>query len=74
MKPEVQKYFPIWEHGKRGKFSVKSHFVMQNLFAGNDVLKRSNGYYNQTGESKLFVTKSPHLNEESLKILKNHWA
>ena len=60
---EVQKYFPFWEQGDWGKFSVKSHYVMQNVFAGHDVLKWSNGYSNHTEESKLSSTSSPHLLE-----------
>ena len=34
---------------------------LSSVFAGNDVLKRSNGYSNQTGKSKLSVSNSPHL-------------
>ena len=35
-----------------GKFSVKSHTVMQNVFAGHDVQKRFNEYSNQIKLSK----------------------
>ena len=62
----------IFLSGKWGKFSVKSHYVMQNVFAGHDMLKRSNGYSTQTGASKLsFKTLLAYLSEEFLKILKN---
>ena len=51
---------------KRRKFFVKSHYVMQNVFAGHDVLKRSNGYSDQSGVSKLSVPNFPHLSQEFL--------
>ena len=53
----------IFLSGKWGKFSVKSHYVIQNVFAGHDMLKRSNGYSTQTGASKLSFTNSPRLLE-----------
>ena len=28
-----------------------SHYIMQTIFAGHDVLKRSIGFFNQSGES-----------------------
>ena len=44
-----------------GKFSVKSQYVMQNVFAGHDVLKTFGGYSSQAGVSKLPFTNSSHL-------------
>ena len=55
-----------------GKISVKSHNFLQNVFAGHDVLKRSNGHSNQTGEAKLSFTNSPHLVDG--RILENPWT
>ena len=49
-----------------GNTFAKSH-VIQNVFAGHDVLKRCHGYSNQT-------TDSTHFSEEFLKTLKNPLA
>ena len=43
-----------------GKFSVKTHYVMKNAFAGHEKVQR---HLNQIGESKLSFTNSPHLHE-----------
>ena len=54
-----------------GKFSVKSHTVMQTVFTGHDQLKRSNRYSNQAGVSTLsFTTLLTYLSEEHSKILR----
>ena len=57
---------------------MESHYVMQNGFAGHDLLKTSSGYSNQTKlskrDAKLSFTDSTHFSEEFLKILKNPFA
>ena len=55
-----------------GKFCLKSHYVMQDVFAGHDVLIRSNRHSKQTeNQNYLSQTLLVYLNDEFLRILKN---
>ena len=49
---------------------MKSHYVMQNVFAGHAVLKKSGGYSSQAEfQNYLSQTLLTYLSEEFLKIL-----
>ena len=45
---------------------MKSHYVMQDVFAGHDVRIGSNGYSNQTGKSNVSFINSTHLPESRI--------
>ena len=54
-----------------GENFLRNHMIkIQNVFAGYDKLKKSDGYSNQAGVSKSSITNSSYLSEKFLKSLK----